>query len=313
MKRIKEFDVAKTIATFSIICAHLSPTNSKDIFSIKLSWIYNLFGIVGVPLFFFISGYLFFKNTDNFKKFMDKKIKQIIIPWIFVGTFCYLIVFYFKHNISFINYLKFIYGYGSYLYYLSVLLILYLINFRFKNNNKFLYSTLIIGIISLILNIIFGINSFSYINFCNWIFYFNLGMLISKNNKINNLFRFCKKNIFIFLIVFLIAFSYGFINNIEINYWTFIGVIIIFSFWGMFFGIIYGRKLKVNTFYGENSLSFYLIHMPIAGISVRIMDGYFMFFRFFLTLLITYMVIYLYKFFTKKLNLEKLNVLIGVK
>lgn len=313
MKRIKEFDVAKTIATFSIICAHLSPITSKDIFSIKLSWLYNLFGIIGVPLFFFISGYLFFKNTDNFKKFMSKKTKQIIIPWIFIGTFCYLMVFYFKHNISFINYLKFIYGYGSYLYFLSVLLILYLINFKFKNNNIFLYSTLIIGIISLVLNIIFGINSFSYINFCNWIPYFTLGMIVSKNNKINDLFKFCKKNMLIFLIIFLVAFLYGFIKNIDINYWTFIGVIIIVSFWGMFFGIIYEKKLKINTFFGENSLAFYLIHMPIAGICVRIMNGYFIVFRFFLTLLITYVVIYLYKFFTKKLNLEKLNILIGVK
>ena len=313
MKRIKEFDIAKTIATFSIICAHLSPITSKDIFSIKISWLYNLFGIIGVPLFFFVSGYLFFLNTDNFKKFMNKKLRQIIIPWIFVGTFCYLIVFYFKHNLSFINYLKFISCYGSYLYFLSVLLILYLINFKFKINNMFLYSSLIIGIISLVLNIIYGENSFSYINFCNWIPYFNLGMLVSKNNKISDLFKFCRKNMFIFFITFLIVFLYSFINNIEINYWTLVGIIVILTFWGMFFGIIYDKKSKINTFFGENSLVFYLIHMPIAGICVRIMNGYFIIFRLFLTLLITYIVIYLYKFFTKKLNLEKLNILIGVK
>lgn len=255
----------------------------------------------------------FFLNTDNFKKFMNKKLRQIIIPWIFVGTFCYLIVFYFKHNLSFINYLKFISGYGSYLYFLSVLLILYLINFKFKINNMFLYSSLIIGIISLVLNIIYGENSFSYINFCNWIPYFNLGMLVSKNNKINDLFKFCRKNMFIFFITFLIVFLYSFINNIEINYWTLVGIIVILTFWGMFFGIIYDKKSKINTFFGENSLVFYLIHMPIAGICVRIMNGYFIIFRLFLTLLITYIVIYLYKFFTKKLNLEKLNILIGVK
>lgn len=317
MAKIKEFDIIKIILIFSIICAHLSPIDNIIKINSIISWLYNSLGILGVPIFYFISGYLFYNNKKSFKHFFLNKIKNIIIPWIFVGTVCYLIVFLFQNNISLIGFLNFIIGKGSYLYYLTILILLYILFFKYKDNFMFLLITFILGIVSIIYNIYYGIHEYSYINLLNWIPYFNIGLMTNKYNKLNKVLKFCKKNKFLFLITFILVLISGLYLNSKVNYWTLIGIILIILFFFTTFGFIYkcDNKYKILNFIGENSLSFYLIHMPIAGIIVRIsnVSSILILLRPIITIFITYLVIYLYKKIVERLNLNNLKLLIGVK
>lgn len=317
MKKIKEFSYIKVILIISIVCAHLSPINYITKFNSSISWLYNAIGILGVPIFYFISGYLFYNNQKKFKDFFVNKIKSIIIPWIFIGTLCYLAVFLLQDNISLVGYLNFIIGKGSYLYYLTVLILIYIIVFKYKDNFMFLILLIIIGIISIILNIYYGIHEYSYLNIFNWISYFNIGIIINKYNKLSSLFNFSNKNKYLFLISFVLVVVSGLYFNFEVNYWTMIGVLLIITFFFTIFGFIYNININNNllTFIGENSLSFYLIHMPIAGLIVRLtnFNSILLLIRPILTILITYIVIYLYKIIVEKIKFRNLKLLIGVK
>ena len=47
--------------------------------------------MVEIPLFFFMSGYLFrFRSTPSFNAFAKKRFRQIIIPYITINTVTYL-------------------------------------------------------------------------------------------------------------------------------------------------------------------------------------------------------------------------------
>lgn len=317
MKRIKEFDYLKSFAVFSIVCAHLSPISVNTHINGIISWILNTVGILGVPIFFFMSGYFFYNNKKGFWDFFRDKLINIIIPWIFVGSLCYLFVFYFKHDLSILGYLKFILGYGSYLYYLLVLILLYIVSFKLKNENYYLIISSFLGIISIIFTIIFSYNKFSYINIFNWILYFNFGILLNKFKLYDNYKLFCKKYKVLFLILFLLIFNFALLRRININYWNIYGLLLIFCSGISLAGFVQLIKedVKVLNFIGLNSLPFYLIHMPIAGIIVRLTDFncFLIMLRPFLTIFITYVIIYLYRYIIKKVKLDTLSVLIGVK
>lgn len=79
--RIKYFDIAKGIAIICVIIGHTVSTGliNKGIYSFHM------------PLFFLISGYFLKKNISV--KFIKRKIKQLIIPYIFTCVFVMMLSF----------------------------------------------------------------------------------------------------------------------------------------------------------------------------------------------------------------------------
>lgn len=87
----------------SHICAHIIHTDNIDW---THTWIYHCFktgsdlgGLIGVSVFFFISGYLFFYNVsfdkETYKKKIRKRIHSLVIPYVFwnaLVTLFYLII-----------------------------------------------------------------------------------------------------------------------------------------------------------------------------------------------------------------------------
>ena len=69
-------NVLKFFCIFSVICAH---TNSISMGSDSLTMIsssfLNILGTIGVSIFFIISGFLYYYNTDEFAFFLKKKRK----------------------------------------------------------------------------------------------------------------------------------------------------------------------------------------------------------------------------------------------
>lgn len=103
--RITWIDMAKGYGTILVIYAHLGVGE-------LWTWIYSFH----LPLFFFLSGYVFSTKYD-FKEFLIRKIKAIIVPYFCYGTI--MIAFVLLWN-------KFIYGtsfgFGDIIYYIKLLL-----------------------------------------------------------------------------------------------------------------------------------------------------------------------------------------------
>lgn len=80
--RLEYVDTAKTVAMFLIVSGH------TQLYTPICKWIYTLH----VPLFFFISGFLFsYAHNPHFKPFLRKRTRQIIIPYAAINIVTYLI------------------------------------------------------------------------------------------------------------------------------------------------------------------------------------------------------------------------------
>lgn len=131
----------KAIAIFCVVCAHSMVV--LDSFSQVTKYCNKfmmMFAPMGVAIFFAVSGFLFFitKTEDkSFKVFIQRKLKTICLPWIVSATLIFVYEAVRKGgNVS--SYLKSVVGYGSSFWFLTVLVILYLVYFVI-NNSKFAY------------------------------------------------------------------------------------------------------------------------------------------------------------------------------
>lgn len=317
---INAFYYMKAFAIFSVICAHITPLNENvGLLSKFISNFYDCLGCLGVGIFFIISGYLFYNNKYPLKEFLLEKFKKIIIPWFFIGSIVYICVFYFQQKLSLIEYIKFLFGYGSYLYYLSVLFIFYLLFFSSKMKKiKILIVLFIMSIVSNIITINYydKLDHISYINALNWMIYFIIGIVLNKYRKIDII----KERFHIsYILVLLIVLIHLFFSE-KLSYFSPFGLItIILSFFSLLSLLL--RKDINNKFLkyiGKISFSIYLIHMPIAGVIVRLSNLFdipiIIIIRPFVTLLITVFVIWIYKKILDILGAPKiLYNLIGLK
>lgn len=308
----------KAYAIFSIICAHVYPiSNSNNVIAFISKFIGSI-GTFGVGIFFIISGYLFYDNKKNINNFIKRKLLKIVLPWLFVGTFVYIVVFIFKNQINFFGYITFIFGINSYLYYLTVLTFLYIIFYYNKHNIKFNFMMISVSIISNILTVLNYkfFNSISYINPLNWIIYFEFGLLISRYSsfeKIGN--RFTIPYIFVILLTVLHILFLG-----QLFYFSFFGFVLIMISFISILRFIIKMEIQNNLilYIGKISFPIYLVHMPIAGIIVRLLGNsesiVLLIIRPVVTLSITIFVIYLYNLLLEKLKAPKIfYYIIGLK
>ena len=208
-KRIDWIDTLRGIAMFFVVWGHSFPSNNWRI----RKYIYSFH----MPLFFLISGFTASKDLSlNFNSFIKKKVKSLLIPYLFINFFGLLlkyIIAYFSivESPSFIdNFLGLFYSNAEFLpmpvshtWFLTSLflveVIFYLINKISKNDKElFIFST-ICAIISYINSLsksqIFGPWHIEAV-FMGVSFYF-LGYMFIKNIKIfNNLLKNNRKILF---------------------------------------------------------------------------------------------------------------------
>lgn len=85
MKRIEWIDIARGIGIILVILGHIGIGGiGKFIYSFH------------IPLFFFLSGFCFSGNETDFKYFLRKKVKTLIVPYIFLGMVIGLVEVIFK-------------------------------------------------------------------------------------------------------------------------------------------------------------------------------------------------------------------------
>lgn len=87
-------DNSKVIGIFFVIYAH------TQLFHPLQNWIYSFL----MPVFFFISGYLFsFKGKNNIKDFVKRRYRQLLIPYIKINAVTYIFWFFILRHVGVSN------------------------------------------------------------------------------------------------------------------------------------------------------------------------------------------------------------------
>jgi hypothetical protein len=230
-------NVAKFLAIISVIVAHSRSTNYN-----YLSTITERLGTLGVLTFLIIGGYYFNIDKYGFVPFFKNKLKTIVIPWVFTGTVIYLVGLHF----DLIDWLLWIIGYKTYLYYLTVIMSCFLVLSVFNKKNH-LYFFVFLTTLSIFLTsygyidlLVFKLSKgtivfYNYLNIFNWLGVFSIGVLLKKNMAAF-LFFLNKKMIYIiglYLICLIVSVyiepeSGGYFSKMTLPM-EFIGVVCLFS------------------------------------------------------------------------------------
>lgn len=184
-------DKIRIFAIFSVVCAHVGAINEGASYANAIaSELLGCIGAMGVPVFFIISGYLYEKTEKSFVEFWKSRFRTLIIPWLFCETGLWFYVVLRKGRISFRNWLKFLIGYQSTTYYLTLLVFFYFLFWKIKKVRWiYLVGCFIsaVQIVSTGWNIqplagYSGIFGTAYLNPFHFMIYFCLGILIGSYN-----------------------------------------------------------------------------------------------------------------------------------
>ena len=222
-KAFYNLNFLKSIAILSVICAHIYVSDRKSI-----NGLIAIFGYVGVPLFLFIAGLRFERQV---KEIFLKYLLRLFIPWIFMGTFVYILSSQFGHtksDINFISWFLFIAGVGTYLWFMPILFFCKIYFQLFSSSIKSCIIIVFISIISLLFTINHKLIIFNpYLNILNWIGWYSLGIIVSKYSiKFNKIYY----RFLLFLILIILIISFDDITSYFSLYSIFFEIVTIFLF-----------------------------------------------------------------------------------
>lgn len=312
-------NILRALAIFSVVCAHTSTSDQNC---------YNLFvancGTYGVGLFFFISGYFFYQDKKNVSAFTVTKLRSIVLPWFFCGTFDWLYVVLRKGNINILNWCDSIFVHSHY-YYLTVLLIAFYILFRFRDNQRILFVLFLASLVSCLLTGK-GLLDYIYIyvNPFNWLVYFVSGILVHKYNLLNIIVRISSKLLPILMALFIYYLAWVIWDGEFVKYWGNGNILFGLFMILMCLGSAYSLSIDDNIIkrmlsqIGSVSFTIYLIHMPLAGIISKVIDvtgaDYLRIFAPPIVIIITIITIYLIMSVSKLLRVQHyVKYLIGIR
>lgn len=277
-KRDNVASIMRALLLLSIVSAHSSITfnETTGVFSQNIWKIWQIWSIIGVPGFFGLSGYFFKGSQESFQTMLWKKSRGICLPWIVCGTVTYFISLYPSYNLK--RYGEFIIGYNSYLYYLTILIICYLLFYKHCRSTLFLVMCIALNLGSLALTqagvTIPGITNF--LNPFNWIGYFAIGCLLKKYEILDYIKH--RKSIQVCLsFLLIVTILVGYFLNIKSYFYVFsfiVGSSAIVGIYSIACFLVFGKNDMLGQL-GNYSFTIYLLHMPIVAIlkkAVRLID-----------------------------------------
>ena len=240
-ERIIYYDFIRAFAIFGVVACHcFAPlVTNVNIFGTKL-WYYALFlnslRDISVPLFVLVSGALLITKKDSVTFFIKKRLKKVIVPYIFwIVIFLIFMISYFHYENPILFILKTLsippIGKGIAFWFVQMIILIYIIiiilNKLQEHNKVFLKIGLIISIIFLFLlnfNIIPTYPMpFNYIYFSAYaIFGYYLSSYDFSNNKILKSFNITNEKLCIIffalsVILYLFEIYFNASNSLLLN------------------------------------------------------------------------------------------------
>ena len=262
------FWISSAIAIYMVVCAHCTYDNYY------LERITRIFGSIGVPVFLVRSG--FYLNIEEpTKRFWFKKLKSIIIPWLIISP-CLYVFSIFRNIASFslVDCVLYCIGYETWLYYIFILIVYYVV-FRLLKEEWFLYVSIVLFVISNILDV-YGMNWLSnfstpYLNFFNRIGYFAIGILLSKNDVFDKLVN--NRKLSVICMIMVIPLGIPFV-------WWYTGLaptllLIIYRLLCVYFVLIIAKKIQNEKWLisvGKDTFLVYFLHMQFGlGVASKLL------------------------------------------
>lgn len=112
----------------------------------------SIIGTIGVPVFLVLSA-IFFDTKESSRSLIQKKLQRLILPWILWGTVTYIISCLSNNSPSIFGGIKWIFGNYTWLYFVPVLLICFILCYICENTCKF--ATIFIVFASIVTNALY--------------------------------------------------------------------------------------------------------------------------------------------------------------
>lgn len=307
--------VIKIIAIFTIFFAHMPVSDLTISISEDYSWLVRLFsllGMVGVPTFFVVSGYLFKPGR------IVHRAKGLLIPLIIWGCVTYSLHC-LKEGFSTFNFeglILWTLGVNCYLYFVPVLFLITLLYNIYDND----YIWIIIGLFCVWLyqtHLLKYTGVFTpYVNPLNFIPYFAIGHLVRRFDIWEKL----QSNLTIIASIAIITILY-ISKDFYVHVWYFdlLSFIANLTFAMLMIAITKGIKQLPDSIvtFGKCTFVIYLCHMPIATtlnkLLSRYLEGYYEPIKILIAIIIVSIITELGYVILSKLHWHKLMTYIGYR
>lgn len=307
-KRISQmFLIARAFAILTVVSAHITIKTSS-----MIADFYNAIGSVGVIVFLIISGYYY--KSAPLKELIPKKVKGVIIPWIVLGTAVWFVNSLLTNSgYGIFSLLQWLIGYKTYLYYIPVLLLCFVL--FYYNNIISLIFALVLNVLSIVLTnmgvlqpIIQALHITNYLNVFNWIGFFAIGVFLKRISP-EVLYCFFKKTNIFFIILSVCATVVLVITGYKVGYFSAMGWLYELVCAIGIFGLCTHEKLYNKLFVDISNASYaiYLLHMMFTGVLAKVygLHPALLLLSNIIVLGVTYTVLFVGRFVFSKAHLEK--------
>lgn len=274
------FDILRALACVCVVCAHSTPILTTEGVAYGCAQALDYLGTMGVPVFFMISGFMFAFNQKTLSAFWSGKLKSIVLPWFFCATLVWLYIVLRKGGISLGNWFAFVLGFGHSTYYLSVLMMLYLLFWK-RTKDWALYGAVILTMVSLLTTawVVDPLTNgdfaqFYYLNPLHWAGFFAVGVLINRKGLLQKL-QSLASSPYVLCLTLLIGVSYGVLckmNGYPCTYFSKFALVGFVANTVMLIGFATVLEKKDGVFVrllihiGKCSFPIYLLHQLFTGI-----------------------------------------------
>lgn len=264
----------RAVAILTSVAAHVRVVDMSTPLREFFSRAWDMSSCLSVPCFLIIGGIFYHRTEGDSRSFWKKKAKSMILPWIFCGllTYGYRAIF---EGGSLYGLACWLFGHGSWLYYVTVYLILQALFKPIRNNVPALWTCVAVTAVQLVLRAggsgVPSLLDNDYLNLLHWIGFFALGILLRRQGlKLNKVF------LAACFVIFAVAVPrvycrriYNYFHIVNAVY-TVSGFFVLFALGRQITGLRAGRWIRAI---GTSTYCIYLLHMLIVPPILRRIPG----------------------------------------